>query len=65
MLEIEQAQLRDRFQVLLAQEQQALRVYEQLAAQASDPEIRDMVEHLLRDKRRHVELTERLLEIVE
>jgi rubrerythrin len=65
MLEIEQAQLRDRFQVLLAQEQQALLAYEQLAAQISDPGIRDKVEHLLRDKQRHVELTERLLEIVE
>jgi rubrerythrin len=65
MLEIEQAQLRDRFQALLAQELQALRAYEQLAAQISDPEIHGRVEHLLRDKQRHVELTERLLEIVE
>ncbi len=65
MLEIEQAQLRDRFQALLAQEQQALKAYEQIAAQTSNAEIRGRIEQLLRDKRRHVELTERLLEIVD
>jgi len=65
MLEIEQALLRERFQGLLAQEQQALKAYVELAAQTSDPEIIQKIEHLRRDKQRHVELTERLLEIVE
>ncbi len=65
MLEIEQAMLRDRFQDLLALEQQALKAYEELAARTSDPEVLQKVEHLRRDKQRHIELTERLLEIVE
>ncbi len=65
MLEIEQAMLRDRFQDLLALEQQALKAYEELAARTTDPEILQKVAHLRRDKQRHVELAERLLEIVE
>jgi len=65
MLELEQAQLRERFQTLLAQEQQALLTYEALLAHAIDPELRMQVELLCRDKLRHVELTERLLEIVD
>ncbi len=65
MLEIEQAMLRDRFQDLLDLEQQALEAYEELASQNSDPKILQKVEHLRRDKQRHIELTERLLEIVE
>ncbi len=65
MLEIEQAMLRERFQDLLAQEQQALGAYERLATQTTDPEVLQEVEHLCRDKQRHIELTERLLEIVE
>jgi len=65
MLELEQAQLRERFTALLAQEQQALKTYEQLLAQAIDPHLRDQIELLCRDKQRHVELTERLLEIVD
>ena len=47
------------------QEQQALLTYESLLAQAIDPELRTHVETLCRDKLRHVELTERLLEIVD
>lgn len=65
MLELEQAQLRERFETLLAQEQQALLTYESLLAQAIDPELRAHVETLCRDKLRHVELAERLLEIVD
>ena len=65
MLEIEQAQLRERFAALLGQEQQAIATYEQLLSKTTDPLVRTQIAHLLRDKRRHVELTERLLEIVD
>ncbi len=65
MLEFEQAMLRERFQDLLALEQQAIKAYAELAARTTDPEIIQKIEHLLQDKQRHVELTERLLEIVE
>jgi len=65
MLEFEQAMLRERFQELLDREQQALKAYEELAARTTDPGILQKIENLLRDKQRHVELTERLLEIVE
>lgn len=62
---LEQALLRDRFEVLLGQQQQALQAYASLAANVVDPSLRDQVEQLQRDKQRHVELTERLLEIVD
>jgi len=65
MLEIEQAMLRERFQDLLAHERQALEAYAELAARTNEPEILERIEQLRRDKRRHVELTERLLEIVD
>ncbi len=62
---LEQERLREQFQALLDQEQQALAVYTELADKVQDPRLRDQVEELRRDKQRHVELTERLLEIVE
>lgn len=61
---LEQATLREQFQTLLSQEQQALEAYAQLVAKVTDPAVRQQVEQLHRDKQRHVELTERLLEIV-
>lgn len=64
MLELEQALLREQFQTLLAQEQEALAAYADLAAKVNDRAIREQLEQLSRDKQRHVELTERLLEIV-
>ncbi len=62
---LEQERLREQFQALLDQEQQALAVYTELADKVQDPRLRDQVEELRRDKQRHVELTERLLEIVD
>jgi rubrerythrin len=62
---LEQERLREQFQALLDQEQQALAVYTELADKVRDPRLRDQVEELRRDKQRHVELTERLLEIVD
>jgi rubrerythrin len=64
MLEIEHALLRERFQMLLSQEQQALDAYADLVSRVTDPALREQVEQLHRDKQRHIELTERLLEIV-
>jgi len=61
---LEQATLREQFQTLLSQEQQALEAYADLVAKVTDPAVRQQVEQLHRDKQRHVELTERLLEIV-
>jgi len=61
---LEQAMLRDQFQALLTQEKQALAAYADLAAKVTDPSILEQVEQLRRDKQRHIELTERLLEIV-
>jgi len=62
---IEQAQITDQFQALLEMLQQAERLYADLAAAAGDPQLKAQLEQLRRDKERHVQLTERLLEIVE
>ena len=62
---LEHERLRERFQALLSQEQQALAAYADLASRVQDPGLRDQVEQLHREKQRHIELTERLLEIVD
>ena len=62
---LEQAMLRDQFQALLVQEQQAEKVYAELVARITDSELLQQVQQLHRDKQRHIRLTERLLEIVE
>jgi len=61
---LEEALLREQFESLLSQEQQALAAYAALIEEIEDPALRDQVQQLHRDKQRHVELTERLLEIV-
>ena len=61
---LEEALLREQFESLLSQEQQALSAYAALIEEIEDPALRDQVQQLHRDKQRHVELTERLLEIV-
>jgi rubrerythrin len=62
---LEQAMLRDQFQALLVQEQQAEKIYAELVARLTDPELLQQVQQLHRDKQRHIRLTERLLEILE
>ncbi len=62
---LEQAILRDQFQELLDKERQAERRYAELAEQTDDPQLREQILQLRRDKQRHAELTERLLEILE
>jgi len=64
MLELEQALLREQFQMLLTQQQQALVACAELLRNVQDPAVREQVEQLHREKQRHIELTERLLEIV-
>jgi len=62
---LEEALLREQFQALLDQERKALRAYDELMGQVDDPVIQAQLEQLRREKLRHVELTERLVEIVE
>jgi len=61
----EQVELSERLQTLLAQEQRAEQEYGELAAATEDVSLREQIEQLRREKRRHVDLTQRLLEIVE
>lgn len=61
----EEALLSERFEALLTEERRAVQVYADLAARADDPGLRRQFEQLRREKTHHVELTERLLEIVE
>jgi len=61
----EQAILAEQFRALLAKEQQAARIYTDLEAKAPDPDFRREVGQLLREKQRHIELAQRLLEIVQ
>ncbi|MDY6914377.1 MAG: hypothetical protein SVT52_07980 [Planctomycetota bacterium] len=62
---LEQALLADRFQLLLARQQQAARAYTDLAAVQNDSALCEQLRQLSLDKQRHVHLTERLLEIVQ
>ena len=65
MLDIEQAMLAEKFRALLETECQAEKVYAELADQITDVMARRQVEQIHLEKRRHVQLVERLLEIVE
>jgi len=62
---LEQAALREQFQQLLATERQAQQVYAELLAKTDDQKIRQQIEQLCRDKQRHMQLAERLLEILD
>ncbi len=62
---LEQALLRKQFETLLADQQAVLGQYESAGARHCDPEARVHFEVLCRDKKRHILLTQRLLEIVE
>lgn len=62
---LEEALLREQFEALLEQERQAAKAYESLLPAISDPVLREQVEQLFHDKQRHIELAERLMEIVE
>jgi hypothetical protein len=62
---LDQSFLRERFEDLLTHQEAALGHYESAASEETDPQARTHLEDILRDKKRHVELTRRLLEIVE
>ena len=62
---LEQALLRKQFETLLADQQAVLGQEEAAAARQADPEAQVHFEALCRDKKRHIRLTQRLLEIVE
>ena len=61
----EEAQLAEQFNALLDQQQQAADYYAAMAAQTDDPQVRRQVEQVCREKKRHIQLTQRLLEIVD
>lgn len=62
---LDQSFLRERFEALLTHQEAALGHYESVASEESDPEVKTHLQEILRDKKRHVELTRRLLEMVE
>ncbi|MBN1943388.1 MAG: hypothetical protein JW849_08865 [Phycisphaerae bacterium] len=61
---LDQLLLREQFKTLQETQREALGQYES-AARDADPAARADLDQLCREKRRHLELTERLLEIVE
>lgn len=65
MLELEHAMLAEQFQILLDQERQAEKLYTDLAGQVTDPADRQEIQQISREKGRHVQLVNRLLEIVD
>ena len=62
---LEQSLLRDQFQALLTREKQVLDAYADLAARSEDPALKEQLLALQRDKQRHIQLAQRLLEIVD
>jgi len=61
----EEAQLAEQFDVMLDQQQQAANYYAAMVAQTDDPQVRRQVEQVCREKKRHIQLTQRLIEIVD
>ena len=61
---LDQARLRQQFQTLLEEERQANKTYMDLMSKVDNPQVRRQIEQLVQDKNRHIELAERLLEIV-
>ncbi|HOF17510.1 MAG TPA: hypothetical protein PK082_01275 [Phycisphaerae bacterium] len=62
---LEQFFLREHFESLLAEQKKAADAYGKLAIDLNDPALQEKVAHLVREKQRHVQLTERLLEILD
>lgn len=62
---LEQSELREQVQALLAKERQAEEAYAQLASKVADPATKQQIETLQHDKQRHIRLAERLLEILD
>ena len=60
----ERALLREQFARMLSASREATRQYEAMARDATEPARREQLDRLVREGYRHVELTERLIEIV-
>ena len=65
MLEVDQILLAEKFQKLLDQERQAEQVYGELADKIADLTARQQLQQIRREKIHHMELIQRLLEIVD
>ena len=65
MLELQHEMIAEQFEELLLQEQAVADHYQALAREASDPAVRSRLQDILRDKRRHIELVRRLVEIMD
>jgi len=61
---LEQALLREQIQAFLATENQTLQAYSRLTADTGNPQLREQLEQLSKEKQRHIRLTEQLLEIL-
>ncbi|MCD6364447.1 MAG: hypothetical protein J7M14_01090 [Planctomycetes bacterium] len=61
----EEAILAEQFEDLLAQTRRAEQMYTALADSVKDPVLRKQISRLCADKHRHVQLAQRLLEIVD
>ena len=61
----DQALLAEQFEKLLERAEQAEQMYVGIADETDDPDLRERFQELSREKRRHIMMTERLLEIVD
>ena len=57
--------LREQIEGLLAKQQEAEQMYARMAGYVSDAGAREQLDQVRRQKRKHILLTERLLEILE
>jgi rubrerythrin len=62
---LEQAMLREQLEDLLTQQREAEQIYARMAGYVSDADAREQLAQVRRQKRKHIVLTERLLEILE
>jgi len=62
---LEMATIREQLQDLLDKERRAMTAYAELVAKAADTRLREQFLQLQREKQRHVELAERLLQIMD
>jgi len=64
MLDLQHEQLTEQFRALLVQEKEAEKTYAGLGDQIKDPTLQIQVDQIRRDKKRHIALVRRLLEIM-
>lgn len=57
--------LREQFEKLLNQQREAEQIYARLSGYVSDASYRNRIDEVRRQKRKHIILTERLLELLE